>query len=203
MGQDRHAAAVPGVVLGHEHPAERGGRSQDGEQRCRGLHPLQALGFAAGEVCAPLKRRSHAFERAVAVAQVPIIRDRQRLTRRVGACLVHRHQARVVWKRQRGEQRHVDEREHGGVGANRDRQDGDDGEREARMSAQGANGGAEVVDDTHGAGYARAIRSGQRNVLLRTMKIAHTLASGFRGFRLQPEGCVKRSNLPRQPQPSG
>jgi hypothetical protein len=63
------------------------------------------------------------------------------------ACLVHGHQPRVVGKRERGEQRHVDEREYGGVGANRDRKDGDDGEREACLSAQGADGGAEIVED--------------------------------------------------------
>ena len=83
VGQHDHPRAAPGLVLGQQRPPERGACAQDGEERRRGLHALHALGLAAGEVGAPLERRGERLERAVAVAQVAVVGDRQRLVERV------------------------------------------------------------------------------------------------------------------------
>ena len=80
----RAASVRPSAALRAEHREERRG----------GLHALDALGLAAGEVRAPLERRGKAVERPVAVAQIAVVGNRQRLVRRVGARLVDGDQPR-------------------------------------------------------------------------------------------------------------
>ena len=79
VGQDDDPGAAPLLVLRGERPAEGGARAEHREERRRGLHALDALGFAAGQVRAPLKGGGEVLEGTVAVAQIAVIRNRQRL----------------------------------------------------------------------------------------------------------------------------
>ena len=76
MADDCH---LPGRVVGRERPTERDGGPEHLEERSGRLHSLQPLGFAAGEVCAPLKRGDEGLEGARPTSDVDEVRNRERL----------------------------------------------------------------------------------------------------------------------------
>ena len=168
MAQDDDPRRVGAIVALVQQAPGRGRDAQHVEGVGRHPRAREPLGDAvAGQARTPIGVRGETRQRARPAPVVDELRQRERRARIVGAHRRDPHQPLGRRERQRPDEHGVDDREHGGRRANRERQRRDDGQRETGLAEMLTERDAEI---------------GQHSV--------RPLWSGFKtegGIRLQPD----------------
>ncbi len=153
VADERHGARL---VVMLERPPELDLRAGYVEIVGGHAHRRNALGLAApGQIRAPPEHRHETVERPGRAAEIVDVGQRERLPIGAGADDREGDQAFGVGERQRPDENGIDEREHRRVGADRQRQDGDDADRVRRLARQPPHRVPQFRVD-HDAAYARA-----------------------------------------------
>ena len=171
-------------VFGREDPAERGVGAEHGKEIRRDQPDAQLFRFrVAVERRGVRPDRAEAGEQRPALAQIVQLRARERRARvaGVGQVAPDEDQPRRVAERQRRDQHRVDAAEDGGVGADAERQRGDDDERDARRAHEAAARVADVLE--------RGVDS------VPHAATAHFLADRFHAVHLDERGAPCGSRL--------
>ena len=141
---DHHALMIAGhFLIGRDQAAVQ---RRDAEQRERvGRHPDAEHAFGAighAEIRRPVFRRAHLRERAVLLAPVEEVRERDRSA----SAVQHDRQFVGILVGQRLQQDRLHRAEHRRVRADADAEDEDGAEAERRRAAERAQGVADVAD---------------------------------------------------------
>ena len=153
VAQHNHKRRIRPIVALIQQPPGRRRHAEHVERIRRHPRAREPLGdVVAGETRTPIRVRGEARQRARLAAVVDELRQRERRVRIVGSNRCDPDQPVRRRERQGADEHRVDDREHGGRRANRERQSADHRQRETRLADQLTERDAEIVQEcVHGS----------------------------------------------------